>query len=144
MHNWKAPSPLDGIHNELLKYGGDSMLQAITALCNMQFQQEVKAQTAGVIRTLHKRDDPTVAGNYRPITLGSAIDKLYNAVLNARMCLNLEENALLHESQHGFRAGRSAVDNIFMPTQCLSARMHSKLDTYLLFIDIEPLCPHPT
>jgi hypothetical protein len=137
MHNWKAPSPLDGIHNELLKYGGASMLHALTTLLNMQFQLEVKAQTTGVIKALHKRDDPTVAGNYRPITLGSAVDKLYNAVLNARLCSHLEDNTLLHESQHGFRTGRSAVDNIFMLTQCLSARMHSRLDTYLLFIDIE-------
>jgi hypothetical protein len=137
MQNWKAPSPIDGIHNELLKCGGDSMLSALTALLDVQFQLETKAQTAGVIKALHKRDDPTVAGNYRPITLGSAVDKLYNAVLNARLSMHLEDNALLHESQHGFRPRRSAVDNIYMLNQCLAARMHARLDTYLMFLDIE-------
>jgi hypothetical protein len=137
MKNWKAPSPLDGIHYELLKYGGKFMLQALTALLDMQFQLETKAQTAGVIRALYKREDPTEAANYRPITLGSAVDKLYNSVLNTRICDYLEEHAKLHDSQHGFRPGRSAVDNLFMLNQSLSARMHAKLDTYLLFLDIQ-------
>lgn len=137
LQNWKSPSPLDEVHNELLKYGGEAIVHALTALFDLQFQLEMKVQTPGVIKALYKKGDPCMPTNYRPITLGSVIDKLYNSVLNARICAYLEEDAKLHEAQQGFRPGRSAVDNIFMLTQCLSARMHAKQDTYLLFLDIE-------
>jgi hypothetical protein len=77
LRNCKAPSPVDDINNELLKYGSKHMHTALTDLFNLQFSLEYKAQTPGVIVPLYKKDDPTLAINYRPITLGSTIDKLY-------------------------------------------------------------------
>jgi hypothetical protein len=137
LNNNKAPSPFDCVHNELLKYGGEGLCDAMTALFNLQFKLEVKAKTCGVITPIYKRGDPTDPKNFRPITLGSAIDKLYNLVLNDRICKHLEDNNKLHDAQQGFRPGRSAVDNIFMLKTCLDARCQQRLDTYLLFVDIE-------
>jgi hypothetical protein len=137
LSNNKAPSPLDNVNNELLKYGGDALYTAMAGFFNMQFALETKAKTCGVITPIYKKDDPTEPKNYRPITLGSAIDKLYNLVLNARIMDYLEQNGRLHDAQQGFRPGRSAVDNIFMLRTCLDARMQQKLDTYLLFVDID-------
>jgi hypothetical protein len=137
LHNRKAPSPIDDINNELLKYGQEHLQAALTALFNLQFAMEHKPQTPGIIIPLYKREDPTMAVNYRPITLGSTIDKLYNLVLNARICNHLESENKLHDAQHGFRPHRSAVDNIFMLAQVIKARKRNKQDTYLLFLDIE-------
>jgi hypothetical protein len=137
LNNNKAPSPLDSIHNELLKYGGDALAGHLANFFQMQFEFEVKAKTCGVIVPVYKKADPTEAKNYRPITLGSAIDKLYNLVINARIMTFLEDNNKLHDGQQGFRPGRSSVDNIYMLKTCLDARCQQKLDTYLLFVDIE-------
>jgi Reverse transcriptase (RNA-dependent DNA polymerase) len=65
------------------------------------------------------------------------VDKLYNLVLNHRISKYLEDNDMLHDAQQGFRPDRSAVDNIFMLKTCLDARCQQKLDTYLLFADID-------
>jgi hypothetical protein len=62
---------------------------------------------------------------------------LYNSVLNARIIAHLESTSSLHDAQHGFRSNRSAIDNIFMLTQTINARKRDKLDTYMLFLDIE-------
>jgi hypothetical protein len=137
LHNGKAPSPLDAVPNELLKYGGAPVHAALAALFDMQFALEAKAKTPGVICPIYKKGDQTEPGNYRPITLGSSIDKLYNSVLNARLMACLEETGGLHEAQQGFRPGRSAVDNVFMLRACLDARLQAKLNTYILFLDIE-------
>jgi hypothetical protein len=137
LNNNKAPSPLDNINNELLKYGGDALAGHLASLFQMQFEFEVKAKTCGVITPIYKRADPIESQNYRPITLGSAIDKLYNLVLNARIMTYLEDNDKLHDGQQGFRPGRSSIDNIYMLKTCLDARCQQKLDTYLLFVDIE-------
>jgi hypothetical protein len=69
--------------------------------------------------------------------LGSAIDKLYNLVINARLMTSKEDNDKLHDGQQDFRPGRSAVDNIYMLKTCFDARCQQKLDTYILFVDIE-------
>lgn len=135
--NNKAPSPLDDITNEQLRFGGSHLHGALASFFNLQFSLETKAQTDGVITPIFKRGDPTEPANYRPITLGSAIDKLYNLVLNARLCGHLERGGLLHDAQQGFRAGRCAADNIFMLTSCLDARARQGLDTYVLFLDIQ-------
>jgi len=137
LHNHRAPNPLDQIPNELLKYGGPGMYAALTAFFNMQWELECKAQTPGVIRSLHKRGDPTLPNNYRPITLGSAIDKLYNLVLNRRLTAHLERTGGLHDAQNGFRRDRSALDNLFMLSSTLQARKRQRLPTYLFFLDIE-------
>lgn len=135
--NGKAPSPLDGINHELLKYGGDCMHRCMTAFFNLEFTLECKALTPGVIRPLHKKGSTTLANNYRPITLGSTLDKVYNSILNKRVYGHLERTHGLHEAQQGFRVGRGAVDNVLMLKTVLDARKHAKLDTFLLFVDIE-------
>jgi len=137
LRNHKAPSPLDGINNELLKYGGGALHAALAAFFNLQWSMETKAQTHGVIRSLHKRGDETVANNYRPITLGATVDKLYNAAINARIVAHLESTGGLHDAQQGFRAGRNALDNIFMLATTLQGRLRRKLSTFVLFLDIE-------
>jgi hypothetical protein len=103
----------------------------------MQVELEAQARTPGVVRPIYKKGDPTDPANYRPITLGSAVDKLYHLVLNARLLGHLEATGGIHEAQNGFRAKRGAVDNIFMLRACVDARLKAKLDTFLLFLDIE-------
>jgi hypothetical protein len=110
---------------------------ALAASFNLQWSMETKAQTHGVIRSLHKRGDETVANNYRPITLGATVDKLYNAAINARNVAHLESTGGLHDAQQGFRAGRNALDNIFMLATTLQGRLRRKLSTFVLFLDIE-------
>ncbi len=112
LHDDRAPSPLDALPNELLKYGGPGMHAALATFFDFQWEVENKAQTPGVIRSLHKRGDATLPDNYRPITLGASIDKLYNLVLHRRLMTYLEGTGGLHEAQNGFRHGRSAADNL--------------------------------
>lgn len=46
------------------------------------------------------------ADGYRPITLLSCIGKIYERMVNHRLMNYLEENRVLNEHQHAFRAGR--------------------------------------
>ena len=52
------------------------------------------------------KEDP---GNYRGITLLSVVGKFFD-----RLVWHLESGGVLHESQVGFRAKRSCVDNIYV------------------------------
>jgi hypothetical protein len=144
IHNGKAPSPLDGVNGELLKFGGACLVGALVALFNAQLVLETKAQTTGVITPLFKKGEPTDPANWRPITLGSSLDKAYNSCINARLvCLlegeweGAEGEPRLHDAQQGFRPGRSCLDCLHMLTTVLHARLSSRQLTYLLFVDVE-------
>ncbi|GBO05060.1 Putative protein in type-1 retrotransposable element R1DM [Araneus ventricosus] len=51
--------------------------------------------------------DHTIAKNYRPICLLSVISKLLDKLITQRLTHMFKIKGLLHDRQHGFRAGRS-------------------------------------
>ena len=58
LNNNKAPSPLDNIYNELLKYGGSALAGHLASFFRMQFELETKAKTCGVITPIYKKANP--------------------------------------------------------------------------------------
>ena len=78
---------VDGIVNELLKYGGDKMWKSIWYLCNMCFEKEKIPEEwmEGMIFPIYKEGDRRAPLNYRGISLLSVVSKVYTRVLNARL-----------------------------------------------------------
>ena len=56
------------------------------------------------------KDNPS---NYRGISLINTMYKIFSIILNRRIYDWVEMNGILDESQSGFRAGYSGIDNIF-------------------------------
>lgn len=54
--------------------------------------------------------DPTLPGNYRPISLKSWIFKLLEKIINCHLTLYLEKEQALPQCQFGFRNTRSTTD----------------------------------
>jgi hypothetical protein len=130
-----AASPIDGVRNEMLKYGGAGMLTMLHALFALQWQLDVHEQTPGLVKNLHKGGDRLCAGNYRPITLLSCIDKLYHRILANRLSTTLESEGLLHEGQNAFRPDRDCVQHALALHAAISARQAAGQDTYIFFAD---------
>ena len=133
--NGKAPSPLDGVNNEMLKYGGGGMVRMLHTLFALQWGLEVHEQTPGVVKNLHKGGDRTCASNYRPITLLSCVDKLYHRVIANRVSSVLEAEGLLHEGQNAFRPARDCLQHALALHAAVSARQAAGQDTYVFFAD---------
>ncbi|KAL4431289.1 hypothetical protein ABPG75_006545, partial [Micractinium tetrahymenae] len=68
----------------------------------------------GAITPILKKGDPTDPNNYRGITVGHVLGKLYALVVNARLTAWLEARGLRAKGQSGFRQGRRTVDNCFI------------------------------
>ena len=67
------------------------------------------------IKPIYKRGDPNKATNYRPISLLSNFDKIFEKLLYNRLISYIEKFELLNEHQFGFRKNYSttmAVSNI--------------------------------
>ena len=81
--------------------------------------------------SVYKADDPTDCGNYRPLTLLTAIDKLWSTVLSLRLAEHVE----LHDHQYGFRAKRGTANALFNITTLMRQRISARKPLFAFFLD---------
>ena len=62
------------------------------------------------IRPIYKAKDPYDVNNYRPISILSCINKIFERLLLARMNSFIDQFNILSTSQYGFVSGRGTVD----------------------------------
>ena len=76
-------------------------------------------------------------GNYRPISLLSNVDKIYEKIMHKRMISYLEAKNILYKKQFGFRQKSSTVHSLI----CLTEKVRDALDKGDLasgiFIDLQ-------
>ena len=80
---------------------------------------------------------PLNPNNYRPISLLSCVGKLFERVVGNRLRGHLEDNAILSDTQYGFRAGKSTFCPIFNLTEDIKLGFKRKLNTLAVFLDAE-------
>ena len=65
-----------------------------------------------LISPVHKGGSRGIPKNYRPVALTSHIVKVFERVIRRSLVKHLEENNLLPDGQHGFRAYRSTLTQL--------------------------------
>lgn len=85
--------------------------------------------------TKYKSDDPTHFGNYRGITLKSALGNIFYQILNNKTMHYIENNSLLVKEQSRFRKKSRTSEHIFIlkkifdqATTAKSGRLYSCFD----------------
>ena len=89
LKNSKSPGE-DNILNEHFIEAGDILISHITDIFNGIFNTGVfpESWSKGIIEFIvpvYKKGDPTLADNYRAITLSSCMSKLFTSILNNRI-----------------------------------------------------------
>ena len=127
----------EGIPVELLIAAGPRVLLELQHLFNEAYWTErIPADwQKGIVCPIFKKDDKTMCGIYRGITLLSHAAKLYLWVLEGRLHQCMED--VLGEWQHGFRPRRSMLDLIFTMKMILEKTWEWGLQKFILFIDFE-------
>ena len=107
--NGKAAG-FDNIPAELLKNGGDDIIEALHKICNSVWQSGVWVLqwTRSLIIPLPKKGNLRKCNNYRTISLISYPSKVLLTVINSWLKSRAED--ILAEEQAGFRSGISAVE----------------------------------
>ena len=132
---------IDGVCNEIFKYGGTEMEMATWKLFNEIWSKDERFPldwSRGLIFPLFKGGPMDFTYNplkYRGITLLSVIGKLYTTILNERLMKWCESKKVLVEEQAGFRKNRSTIDQLFIIHEIVQLRKPKK--TYCCFIDIQ-------
>ena len=112
-------SGIDGIPAEFYKNSLNNITPFLVLLCTRIFDSGYFPKTWGqsIICPIHKSGPTHNLGNYRGISVTNIMYKIFAGILNKRLYEWAEGNNKFDESQAGFRAGYSAIDNVF----CLQA-----------------------
>ena len=112
MNNNKAPG-MDGITAEILKNGGEKMIDLPEQVIQSLWESEVPQDWRDVILvSLYKKGSKSDCCNFMGISLLFIVGKLFlRIILNRLVCTIV--NGILPESYCGFRASRGTVDMIF-------------------------------
>lgn len=100
----KATGP-DGLSNYILKKCAPEMAEALTICINKSLSTGIYP---GILKTarvtpVFKGGSKEIASNYRPISVLSALNKIYESVLASRIKGFLKKEGLIYNHQYGFR-----------------------------------------
>lgn len=132
LKNRKAPG-LDNINNELLKYGGDTLVDEIHTLFNKIYEKmELPEQwKQSITIPVFKKGDKMDPQNYRGISLLSTVSKVFTKILADEIL-----QTGISEEQQGFRQNRSTIDAIFILRQITEKAIEHNKTAFMCFIDL--------
>ena len=134
MKNNKAPG-VDNITAEVLKAGGEPMIQMLYTLFQKIWKEEKSPSDwkRMLVTPVLKKGDKMEAANYRAISLLSIPGKVFSRILLDKMEDVTE--SFISESQYGFRKGRGTTDAIFIARQVIEKAREHKVPLHFNFID---------
>ncbi len=110
----KSPG-IDGVLAGMIKDGGDLVKHSLLWLFNCMLAGHFpKRLSVGLITAVYKSGNKSDMSNYRGITVGSVIAKLFAMILEQRIASWAEEHAVKAKGQAGFRKDFRTTDNIFI------------------------------
>ncbi len=130
---------LDGIKAEYIvdayQILAPYLLRTFNQLLDNTFPVEL---SVGVIHPIFKSGDPTDPGNYRGITVGPVLAKMFAMILDQRIATWTENNNLRAKGQAGFRRDYRTTDNLFILKTLLEKRKsRTKAKLYCCFVDFK-------
>jgi hypothetical protein len=132
----------DGLYScpiRILKCIKQQISWPLAEIINLSIQKGVfpsKLKHAKVV-PIYKTDDETDPGNYRPISLLSNFNQLFEKLMYKRLKLFFDKNETFYEKQYGFRAKHSTQHAIIDIVNNIQNNMDKKLFSCGIFIDLK-------
>ena len=132
----KSPGS-DGLPIEFYKQFWHLLKDHMISIFNEAFDNEKlsNSQNQGILTLLHKKGDPQLLKNYRPISLLNTDYKILMHVLANRMHTVLHK--IISEDQNGYVKKRFIGYNIRLIEDIIYYQNKQSSDSYLAFIDFE-------
>ena len=129
----------NSIPTKVLHLLQDQISNHLATICNLSFSTGVFPdflKTAKVI-PIHKKNSKLEVSNYRPISLLSNIDKIFEKLMHSRLIEFLEEKQILHYRQFGFRKDFSTNHAILTLLESIQKALDDGQFACGIFIDLE-------
>lgn len=128
----------DEIPVSVLKTAAHVLSEPISHIINLAFVtgSYPEALKLGYVRAIYKKNEKNKIENYRPITLLSNINKIFEKVIYDRLVNYLESKQILTDKQNGFRRGKSTVRAIYQSLTQIIKSLNDKRETVALCLDL--------
>ena len=132
----KSPG-FDQVLSEMLKVNSNVIASFLQVLFTHIFRSGIFPGNwaKSIVVPIHKKGNPNLCDNYRPISLTSLVSKVYTHILNTRLTTFVEDEYILNEEQAGFRNGYSTVDNMYILYSMIIKQFCKNRKLYVAFID---------
>ena len=134
----KTSSGYDGISTQLLKFLSPDLIRPLRLIINQSLITGIfpdKLKIAKVV-PFYKKGDIAKCDNYRPISLLSAISKLFEKVVYNQLYEYFTKNKLFHENQYGFRTKHSTELAVTELTDRILINIDNKKLSLAIFMDL--------
>ena len=123
----------------MFKAGSNILLNPLKKLFNfiLRCGHYPASWAEGRIISIHKKGDKNDPSNYRGITISSSLGKIFNSILNSRLCSFLDSNSIIHPEQIGFRKKHRASDHMFILKNLIANYKKNKKCLFITFIDFQ-------
>ena len=124
---------------QLLKYSSKVVSSTLAEIINLSISSGMypnKLKMAKII-PIFKADDNTNPNNYRPISLLSNFNRIFEKLVYSRMESFIEQNNLLSPSQYGFHKAHSTQHAILDIVSTIQENMDKRLFSCGVFIDLK-------
>ena len=138
LKNNKATGP-DGIPGEMLKYSNKKVKQTLQKLYNNILDTGIYPEiwNTSIITPIHKKGSQRDTNNYRGISVGNVIAKVFSMIINKRISKYLESNSIILPNQAGFRQKHRTVDHVLTLHTIIKKYQTRKKKIYCCFVDLK-------
>ena len=130
----------DKVINEILKILESSLLLPITKLVNLILDSEKYPSLwyRNLLIALYKGGGNDAPDNYRGISIGSCLAKLYSTILYHRIIEVNDNFKLINNKQIGFLKGYRTADHLLVPDIIINEVVHKhKQKLFVAFVDLK-------
>jgi hypothetical protein len=129
---------IDGIKPEFLLDAAVALQQPLLIAFNkILCEGYCESLSVGIIHALYKGGDNSQFDNYRGITVGPVLAKVFAMILESRMSQWAEANDLRVKGQAGFRKDFRTTDNLFILRTLIEEARFQKKKLYTCFVDFK-------
>ena len=129
----------DGISAQLLKWCIPFISNYLTKIFNRCADNGIYPNVLKIakVTALHKGGDKSDPDNFRPISVLSQLNKVFEKLIHKRLLSFLTKYNIITKQQFGFRKKHSTSHSITCLYEKLIANLEHELDTAVLFVDLK-------
>ena len=133
----KASGP-DNVSNRILKEVAGPLSNPLSDLFNYSMSKRVcpNIWKEANVSPLFKKDDPSLVGNYRPVSLLSTIGKVMEKIIHKHMFNYFKDNQIITCLQSGFVPGDSTVNQLVDIYNTFCKALDEGKEVRAVFLDI--------
>ena len=135
----KSSGP-NSIPNRILKCVIDKIALILSKIFNISISKGKFIDALKLVKVVpvyKNKGSPHETGNYRPISLLSNVDKIFEKLVHKRMTNYLEVNNILYKNQFGFRHKNSTIHSLICLTENIRNAIEKGNLACGIFIDLQ-------